>query len=138
MSNRIAMTAIAGLGFAVAACSSTSNAPAPQRTPGAPLPPAGAAGTAAPGVATGGFAGIGSGGPGTVAAGGGGSCNAGAASFLVGQLANVQATEQAEQATGAEDVRILYPGQPVTQEFIPTRVTLDTNNQNEITSVRCG
>jgi len=138
MSTRIAMIAVAGLGFAAAACSSTANTPAPQRTPGAPLQPAGAAGTAAPGVSTGGFPGVGAGGPGTAGAGGGGSCNAGAARFLVGQLANVEATEQAEQATGAEDVRILYPGQPTTQEFIPTRVTLDTNNQNEITAVRCG
>jgi hypothetical protein len=67
-----------------------------------------------------------------------GACNAGAARPLVGQIANLQTTEQAKTMTGAADVRILYPNQPVTQEFVGTRLTLDTNDENRVTQVRCG
>lgn len=67
-----------------------------------------------------------------------GACNAAAARPLIGQVANLQTTEQAEAMTGATDVRILFPNQPVTQEFVATRLTLDTNDENRVTQVRCG
>jgi hypothetical protein len=67
-----------------------------------------------------------------------GACNAAAARPLIGQIANLQTTERAEAMTGASDVRILFPNQPVTQEFIATRLTLDTNDENRVTQVRCG
>ncbi|NDV85929.1 hypothetical protein GTW51_04345 [Aurantimonas aggregata] len=67
-----------------------------------------------------------------------GACNAAAARPLVGQIANLQTTEQAKTMTGAADVRILFPNQPVTQEFVGTRLTLDTNDENRVSQVRCG
>ena len=67
-----------------------------------------------------------------------GACNAAAAGPLVGQIANLQTTEQAKAMTGAAEVRILFPNQPVTQEFVGTRLTLDTNDENRVTQVRCG
>lgn len=67
-----------------------------------------------------------------------GACNAAAAGPLVGQIANLQTTEEAKAMTGAAEVRILFPNQPVTQEFVGTRLTLDTNEENRVTQVRCG
>ena len=118
MRRTIALAAMAGLMLSAGCSTSERTAPA---GPASQLPPpAGAMQPAGP------------------AAGGAGTCNAGAAQFLVGRLANVEATDAAKEATGAEKVRILFPGQPVTQEFEPGRLNLDTDNQNRITTVRCG
>lgn len=76
--------------------------------------------------------------PGAAPGASNGQCNAQAAQFLLGELANVAATDQAEAATGAETVRVLYPNQPVTQEFVPTRLNLETDQQNRIVNIRCG
>ncbi|MEF2551652.1 I78 family peptidase inhibitor [Aurantimonas sp. A2-1-M11] len=67
-----------------------------------------------------------------------GSCNPEAARYLIGQIANVEATEAAKAATGAETVRVLYPNQPITQEFVSGRLNLETDNANRVSQVRCG
>ena len=105
--------------IALAGCTSSERAAPPA--PGLGGPMAGAPmGGAAPGSPT------------------DGACNAGAARPLIGQIANLQTTEQAEAMTGASEVRILFPTQPVTQEFVATRLTLDTNDENRVSQVRCG
>ncbi|MEX6508253.1 I78 family peptidase inhibitor [Jiella sp. M17.18] len=132
MRRAIALAVIAGL-TAAAGCSTNERA-APPLAPAARLPPpsAGQAPISSRGApAPGGFGGAGP-------AGGAGTCNAQAAGFLVGQIANVEANDKAKAATGAEKVRVLFPGQPITQEFEPNRLDLETNDQNRITSVRCG
>ncbi|MBO0662333.1 hypothetical protein LQ948_06410 [Jiella sp. MQZ9-1] len=141
--------------FALGACASSADKPAPQPATGmalpstdgvqpnaqpgmAPLPPQGAVpahplpAPDAPGSAP--MAGI----PAAPGNAGAGTCNASAATFLVGQLGTSVAIDRAQQATGAKTVRILYPNQPITQEFIPGRLDLVTDEQNRITTVRCG
>ncbi|MCB8837773.1 I78 family peptidase inhibitor [Aurantimonas sp. VKM B-3413] len=116
MRRTIALAAMAGLMLSAGCSTSERTAPA---GPASQLPPpAGTPQATGPAAA--------------------GTCNAGAAQFLVGRLANVEATDAAKEATGAENVRVLFPGQPVTQEFEPGRLNLDTDNQNRITAVRCG
>lgn len=66
------------------------------------------------------------------------ACNANAARVVLGRIANVEAKETAQAASGAEDVRILYPNQPITQEFVETRLNLETDSENRIVRVRCG
>ncbi|MEF2547175.1 I78 family peptidase inhibitor [Aurantimonas sp. E1-2-R+4] len=66
------------------------------------------------------------------------ACNANAARVVLGRIANVEATEAAKAASGAEDVRVLYPNQPITQEFVETRLNLETDAENRIVKVRCG
>lgn len=66
------------------------------------------------------------------------ACNANAARVVLGRIANVEATEAAKAASGAEDVRVLYPNQPITQEFVATRLNLETDGENRIVRVRCG
>ena len=145
MSRRLATAALTLIALGLGACSSSSQRPTPLPAATAPLPSMGGAPMAqpgygaAPGNAQPGYGGapmVGS--PGPVAGGGGGSCNAQAASFLVGELGTNLAAEQAKDATGAASVRILFPGQPITKEFIGDRLNLDTNAENRITSVRCG
>ncbi|NDW03903.1 I78 family peptidase inhibitor [Jiella pacifica] len=134
MPKPLATAAIIMIALASGACSSTDRRPAPLPTAGAPLSPAGSStlggqpgGSVAPPA-----------GQGAALGGTGGSCNASAASFVVGELATSVTADRAKEATGAEEVRILFPNQPVTQEFLPGRLNLDTNDENRITSVRCG
>lgn len=129
MPQRLATAAIITLSLAAGACSSTSQRPTPL--PASTLPAAGAP-SAQPGPVAGGL-----GQPRAVAAGGG-SCNASAASFVVGELGTSVASDQAKEATGAASVRILYPNQPVTQEYVGDRLNLVTDEENRITTVRCG
>ncbi|MBO0902965.1 I78 family peptidase inhibitor [Jiella sonneratiae] len=133
MPKPLATAAIVVTAFAAGACSSGSGRiTTPPPAANTPLPPAG-------GGAGGGFlAAPGGAAPVASAGGGAGSCNAAAAQFLVGELATSVAVDKAKEATGAETVRILYPGQPVTQEFVAGRLDLDTDDRNRITAVRCG
>ena len=103
----------------MAGCTSSERAAPPPPSLGGPVV-GGSFGGAAPGSPT------------------DGACNAAAARPLIGQIANLQTTEQARAMTGASDVRILFPTQPVTQEFVATRLTLDTNDENRVSQVRCG
>ena len=67
-----------------------------------------------------------------------GACNAAAARSVIGQLGTVESSETAKAASGAETVRITYPGQPLAQKVEASRLNLETDNQNRIVNVRCG
>ena len=134
MPKPLATAAIIMIALAGAACSSTERRSAPLPAAGTALPPAGGSMQGGqPGFVAGPQAGASA-----PMAGAGGSCNASAASSVVGELATSVAADQAKEATGAEEVRILFPNQPITQEFIAGRLNLETNDENRITSVRCG
>ena len=124
MRRALSFAILVGAAGAVAGCTSAPEA----RTPLSP-PPVAAAPVGGPAPANA---------PSLALGQGAGACNAGAAQSLVGQLANVEANEQAKAATGAETVRVIYPNQPLTQEFVPTRLDLVTDQRNRITQVRCG
>ena len=67
-----------------------------------------------------------------------GACNAAAARSVIGQLGTAESSETAKAASGAETVRVTYPGQPLTQNVEASRLNLETDNQNRIVNVRCG
>lgn len=65
-------------------------------------------------------------------------CNADAAQAVVGSLATAEATERAQALAGVETIRVIGPGQPVTQDFNPARLNFETDAGNTIVAVRCG
>ncbi|WP_187289025.1 I78 family peptidase inhibitor [Fulvimarina pelagi] len=71
-------------------------------------------------------------------AGGGTECNAAAAQSLVGTGMNAEAQARARDLTGAESVRVAGPDTMLTQDFVPMRLTIRTNETGQITSLDCG
>jgi len=67
-----------------------------------------------------------------------GTCDAAGAQFAVGQEATPSVLQEARRRSGATRVRVIKPGEIVTQEFDPARLTIEVDAANRITSVRCG
>jgi len=66
-----------------------------------------------------------------------GICNPEAAQQLIGKPRVTDA--QAKEQTGASLVRQIAPGQPVTQDYIDARVTIETDPASGlVVQVRCG
>lgn len=65
-------------------------------------------------------------------------CDAERASWAIGQEASAEVVERIRADTGSTQVRVIKPGQMVTMDYIGTRVNIDVNDRNQITSVRCG
>jgi hypothetical protein len=66
------------------------------------------------------------------------SCDASQVQGLVGQAWSDALQAQAKDDSGASDVRMLKPNQPVTMEFIGERLNIETDDKGVITGVRCG
>jgi hypothetical protein len=63
-------------------------------------------------------------------------CDAARAESFVGQ--NGQAiAEQARTAAGARTVRVIAPGQAVTQDFRPDRLNVETDTAGNVVRVHC-
>lgn len=67
-----------------------------------------------------------------------GTCDAAGAQFAIGQEGTSQLLQEARRRSGSVRVRVIKPGQVVTQEFDPARLTLDVDASNRVTRVRCG
>lgn len=65
-------------------------------------------------------------------------CDAEAASGVIGELARVDVVDRAKTLSGAETVRVIGPGQPVTQDYRQDRLNIETDAQNRIVNLRCG
>lgn len=65
-------------------------------------------------------------------------CNAGAVQSLVGEQATDAVVEQARIDAGADAARTLSPGQVVTMEYRAGRLNVDIDDNDTITSLRCG
>lgn len=65
-------------------------------------------------------------------------CDAARAQFAVGQPFTPALGERARQASGASSIRILRPGEAVTLEFLPDRLSLELDASERIAAVRCG
>jgi peptidase inhibitor I78 family protein len=114
--------AIAGAAF-TAACSSTPNEPAgptpvqpgestpDNRTPSPPPP-------APPPTST--------------------TCDASKAQFAIGERASSELLEKARVAAGAEVARFLRPNEPITTEFLSSRLNLNLNAKDVVHSAYCG
>jgi hypothetical protein len=64
-------------------------------------------------------------------------CDAGKASAAIGQLPLAEVVEAARQAAGAEVVRTLRQGQPITKEFRVGRLNLVLDAEGRIASANC-
>lgn len=67
-----------------------------------------------------------------------GRCNADAVQDLVGQAYTERAAENARNRAGANTLRTLMPGQVMTMEYRPTRLTVVVGPDQRIQSLRCG
>lgn len=65
-------------------------------------------------------------------------CDPQAARNVIGQAASATVVEQARQATGAQSVRTLKPGQVITMEYREGRLNVHVNERGAITSLTCG
>jgi peptidase inhibitor I78 family protein len=64
-------------------------------------------------------------------------CDAGKASDAIGQLPSAGVVEAARKAAGAEAVRTLRQGQPITKEFRVGRLNLVLDAEGRIASANC-
>lgn len=65
-------------------------------------------------------------------------CDAGKVSDALGQLPLAEVVEAARKAAGAEVVRTLRQGQPISKEFRVGRLNLVLDTQGRIASANCG
>lgn len=65
-------------------------------------------------------------------------CDAAGAQFAVGQGATPALEAAVRHRANAAAVRLLKPGQMVTQEFDASRVNLELDARNRVKAVRCG
>jgi len=64
-------------------------------------------------------------------------CDAGKAAAAIGRLPSAEVVETARQAAGAEVVRTLRQGQPITKEFRVGRLNLVLDAEGRIASANC-
>lgn len=67
-----------------------------------------------------------------------GVCAAGPAEVLVGERYRRHVPTRAKRLSGARTVRVIWPGETVTEDFREDRLTLRIDHRRTITSVRCG
>jgi hypothetical protein len=101
----------AGLAFAAAACTAEPPPPAPLPPPSAPSPP-----------------------PSPEPA----DCDAQRAGFVIGDEATAATVQRATSAAGASISRVVHPGEAITMEFNPDRLTIRVNQRNRIVNLTCG
>jgi hypothetical protein len=66
------------------------------------------------------------------------ACNAAAASWAMGEEARAGVLERATLDSGARTARVVEPGEVVTMEFSPDRLTIEVDGRNRIINLRCG
>lgn len=67
-----------------------------------------------------------------------GVCMARAAEVLVGEHYRRHVPTRAKRLSGARVVRVVLPGEMVTQDFREDRLTIRVDHRRTITAVRCG
>jgi hypothetical protein len=65
-------------------------------------------------------------------------CDASKAGSAVGSPATAEVLEKARVAAGASVARFLKPNQPITMEYLASRLNLGLDDKNIVRSVRCG
>jgi hypothetical protein len=67
-----------------------------------------------------------------------GSCDASKAQFAIDQAASADLLERARTAAGAGSARYLRPNQPITMEYLSSRLNLNLNDREIVRGVSCG
>lgn len=65
-------------------------------------------------------------------------CDASGLKFVIGQRLDETLKERAREASGSRTVRVIRPGQAVTQDYGLDRLNLELDAQEKVISVRCG
>jgi len=65
-------------------------------------------------------------------------CDASKAQFALGERADADLLERARVATGAGSARFLRPNQPITLEFLSSRLNLGLDAADIVRAVNCG
>ena len=66
------------------------------------------------------------------------ACDAAGAQFAVGRPLDAQLESDARARSGATVVRVVRPGQMVTQEFNTERLNIEVDGTGRVIRVRCG
>ena len=66
------------------------------------------------------------------------SCSAATAEWALGRRATDDLLERARVAANASVARFVIRGQPLTTEYLGTRLNLETDEQQSVVAVRCG
>jgi hypothetical protein len=66
------------------------------------------------------------------------TCDASQAQFAVGERASDELLERGRTAAGAAPARYIRPNQPITTEFLGSRLNLNLNDKDVVVSVSCG
>src|SRR5215475_13004003 len=66
------------------------------------------------------------------------SCTATNAQFAIGSAASPEVLERARVAAHAASARFLRPNQPITMEFLGSRLNLNLTEQDVVHSAYCG
>ena len=66
------------------------------------------------------------------------TCDASQAQFVVGERASDALLEGGRTAAGAATARYIRPNQPITTEFLGSRLNLNLNDKDVVVSVSCG
>ena len=65
-------------------------------------------------------------------------CDAAAAARLIGKKASPALGEEARRLSGAAMVRIIRSGDPVTSDYMTSRINVDVGRDGLVTGFRCG
>lgn len=68
----------------------------------------------------------------------GGPCNAASVAWAVGHAPTPDVVERARIESGSAVVRVIAPGQAVTQDFRTDRLNISTNERGAIVGLTCG
>lgn len=67
-----------------------------------------------------------------------GRCDAGPAQQFLGRYGSPEIAAEAQAAAGAREIRWLWPGTMVTQEYDPGRLNIELSRSRTIHAIRCG
>lgn len=65
-------------------------------------------------------------------------CREGPARFALGEFYETDLADEAAFRSGSSVVRVVRPGQVVTSDFRPDRLTMELDWNNRVVNVRCG
>lgn len=66
------------------------------------------------------------------------SCDASKVQSVIGQGAGVDLLERARVAAGAGSARFIRPGEPITMEYLGSRLNLSLNERDVVIGASCG
>ncbi|MET1077392.1 MAG: I78 family peptidase inhibitor [Pseudomonas sp.] len=66
------------------------------------------------------------------------ACKAGRAQFTLGETLSAELQEAARVHAGAQRVRVVRAGQPITMDFDAERLNLHVDDEDTVTDARCG